>query len=162
MEIQAGLVAGKEAADKRHQESQNSLVSHFKAEKEVTEAEYAAAKKQILAHFESETRRIQKEYDSIHEQIIARYEGSLKNLEKQLTEGRWEVMAMSEAARSGSNLQLKEIVDGLDGRWQDLQTIHRTGRGIAPRTRAMARVHRAASGRTIAGNRPCATFYPGS
>ncbi len=125
VEIQAGLIAGKEAADKRHQDSQNSLASHFKAEKEVAEAEYAAAKKQILVHFESETRRIQKEYDSIHEQTIARFEGSRKTLERQLTEGRWEVMAMSEAARSGSNLQLKEIVDGLDARWQDLQTIHR-------------------------------------
>jgi energy-coupling factor transporter ATP-binding protein EcfA2 len=124
VEIQAGLITGKEAADKRHEESQKSLASHFNAEKEVTEAEYAAAKKQILVHFESETRRIQKEYDSIHEQIIARYEGNLKILERQLTESRWEVMAMSEAARSGSNLQLKEIVDGLDARWHDLQTIH--------------------------------------
>ncbi len=155
------MIAGKEAADKRHQESQNSLASHFKAEKEVTEAEYAAAKKQILAHFESETRRIQKEYDSIHEQIIARYEGSLKNLEQQLTEGRWEVMAMSEAARSGSNLQLKEIVDGLDGALAGSSDDPPEGSGIAPRTRAMARVSRAASGRTIAGNRPWRNALPG-
>jgi len=80
VEIQAGLIAGKEAADKRHQESQNSLASHFKAEKEVTQAAYGAAKKQILAHFEAETTRLKKEYDSIHEQVIARFEGSLKTL----------------------------------------------------------------------------------
>ncbi|MGD0518722.1 MAG: hypothetical protein ABSA26_14400, partial [Thermoguttaceae bacterium] len=59
------------------------------------------------------------------EQIIARFEAGRKNLDRQLQEGRWEVMAMSEAARSGSNLQLKEIVDGLESRWQELQTIRR-------------------------------------
>jgi len=31
---------------------------------------------------------------------------------------------MSEAARGGSNLQVKEIVAGLETRWQELQTIH--------------------------------------
>ncbi|MGD0653338.1 MAG: FtsK/SpoIIIE domain-containing protein [Thermoguttaceae bacterium] len=124
-EIHSGSLAGKEAADKRHQDSQNALASHFKEEKEVTEAEYAAAKKQIIAKFESETARVQKEYDSFHEQAIARFEAGRKNLDRQLQEGRWEVMAMSEAARSGSNLQLKEIVDGLESRWQELQTIRR-------------------------------------
>ncbi len=124
-DIQAGFIAGKEAADILHQESQNSLESRFKAEKDVTEAEYAAAKKQILAHFEAESSRLQNEYDAVHEQIIARFEGTRKTLERQMTESRWEIMAMAEAARSGSNLQLKEIIEGLDSRWQALQEIHR-------------------------------------
>jgi S-DNA-T family DNA segregation ATPase FtsK/SpoIIIE len=135
-QTQAGLLAGKESADKLHQDSQNALALRFKEEKEVAEAEYSAAKRQIHAKFESDAARVQKEYDSMREQIIAHFESDRKKLDRQLQESRWEIMAMSEAARSGSNLQLKEIVDGLESRWQELQTIGRQaeellrGRGL--------------------------------
>ncbi len=123
-EIIAGLDAEKEAEEKRFQESQKSLGERFKAEKTAAEAEYASAKKEILAKFEQDSHRVQEQYESVRQQAVARYAIGHKTAQQQLSEGRWEATAMSEAARSGSNLQAKEIIDGLDKRWQELHAIH--------------------------------------
>jgi DNA segregation ATPase FtsK/SpoIIIE, S-DNA-T family len=122
--INAGLIAGREAADNRYEDSRSDLETRFKEEKEAAETQYAAAKKQVIAHYEFETRRVQKDYDSVRDEVALRFDANKKALEKQLTEGSWEVVALSEAARGGSQLQVKEIVDGLELRWQELQTIH--------------------------------------
>jgi DNA segregation ATPase FtsK/SpoIIIE, S-DNA-T family len=124
VKINAGLIAGKEAADRRHEDSQSEMDARFKEENEAAESQYAAAKKQIIAKYESETHRVQAEWDSVCKEVVDRFETAKKALERQLSEGSWEVIAMSEAARGGSNLQVKEIVDGLESRWQELQTIH--------------------------------------
>jgi len=123
VEISSGLVARKEAADRQYQESAKSLAERHHEEKAATEAEYASARGTILAKFEAEQRTVQKEYEAVRAQALARFEADEEAAQQHLLDARWEVMAMTEAARGGSSLQAKDLVAGLQARWQELQTI---------------------------------------
>ncbi|MBN2580975.1 MAG: hypothetical protein JXB10_18480 [Pirellulales bacterium] len=122
-EIRARRTAGKEAAEKEYRNARKALAGNQQAEKAAAEAEYAAARKEILDRFESESRRVQAEHDSVRAKAVARFETDQEAAQQQLTDGRWEVTAMSEAARGGSSLEIKDLVAGLETRWHELQTI---------------------------------------
>jgi DNA segregation ATPase FtsK/SpoIIIE, S-DNA-T family len=123
-EINARLIAEKEAAAQRLDESQKSLAHRNQSQKKATEEEYAAAREKILADFEAENRKVQEEFDAIRAREAAHFESDKEAAQQQLLDARWEVMAMTEAARGGSNLQVKDILEGLETRWKELQEIH--------------------------------------
>jgi S-DNA-T family DNA segregation ATPase FtsK/SpoIIIE len=124
VEISAGLIAGKEAAEQNHQNSLESSAARHQAEKAAAEKEYASARNEIFIQFESKSRQVQKQYDAHRAEAISRFESAQAAAQQQLAAGRWEAMAISEAARSGSDLDVNDLTAGLESRWQELQTIH--------------------------------------
>jgi energy-coupling factor transporter ATP-binding protein EcfA2/CRISPR/Cas system CSM-associated protein Csm2 small subunit len=124
VDIRNSTTIGKESADKNHQDALNASIARYQAKKKAAEDEFAAAKHDLAARFKEESGRVQKEYDSVRAQANAKFDADTAAAEQKLSDHRWEVMAMSEAARCGSNLQVEEIVAGLDSRWQELLSIH--------------------------------------
>ncbi len=161
VEISAGLVTGKETADQRHQESLESLSVRHQAEKEAVEKEYASARSIILARFESESRQMQKQYDSVRTEANTQFESDQTTAQQQLSTRRWEAMAMSEAAQSGSDLQVNDILAGLESRWEELQKIHRQAVELLQRARPMARFSRSPCDQSVAGTSPGTSVHQG-
>jgi energy-coupling factor transporter ATP-binding protein EcfA2 len=124
VEIRTALTTGRETVDKSHQDAQSAAEARHDAKKKMAEGEYASVKNETRGRCEAEIARVQKEYENARQQAIARFEADQASAEQKLSESRWEIMAMSEAARCGSNLEVEEIIAGLESRWKELLSIH--------------------------------------
>jgi DNA segregation ATPase FtsK/SpoIIIE, S-DNA-T family len=124
-DISVRLASGKEAAGRRLEDSQRSLALQYQTDKKTAEGEFAAARDKILADFEAGNNRVQAEHNALREEENARFDASKEVIQQQLLDARWEVMAMTEAARGGSTMQVKDILEGLEARWNELQDIHK-------------------------------------
>ncbi|MGW8255974.1 MAG: FtsK/SpoIIIE domain-containing protein [Thermoguttaceae bacterium] len=124
-EISAAKISGKQTANEHYHDALEALTETHLADKKKAEQQYDAARSEIITAFQSDTRRTQNEYDSARQQAAEQYKIARSDAERDLSTGRWEAVALSEAARSGSDLQLQDIISGLETRWQELQNIHR-------------------------------------
>jgi energy-coupling factor transporter ATP-binding protein EcfA2 len=124
VELRSSLITGKDAADKNNQDALSTSSARYQSRKKTAEDEYASVKKDLSGKYDSESAQVQKDYEAARAQAISRFETDQAAAEQKLSESRWEVMAMSEAARCGSNLQVDEIIAGLESRWNELLSIH--------------------------------------
>jgi DNA segregation ATPase FtsK/SpoIIIE, S-DNA-T family len=121
----AGFLARNEAAEKEYQEGQRRLDERYQAQRTTAEQEHSAARSAALAKFDSEHGAAQQEYETIRQEVDARFAAEQQTAEQALQDAHWNAMETSEASRGGLNLPLKEILAGLESRWQELENIHR-------------------------------------
>ena len=123
--IKQQFAAASQKTEQSYQQQRRELESWYQHEKQTAQQEYLSLREKTLADFQNqyeatsrqyqaELAAAQQEFDSQREAAKAAYE-----------EARWEITAMSEAARGGSNLELKDILAALDARWEELHEIHR-------------------------------------
>lgn len=123
VDITEHYALAKEEGERLFQQSQRSLTVRYHADKATAEEEYNTSKESIAATFDSEYSAAEEEYEKVRSTTRARCDTEREAAQQELQDARWEVTAMSEAARGGSNLQVKDIIGGLEKRWQELHAI---------------------------------------
>jgi ABC-type multidrug transport system fused ATPase/permease subunit len=123
--IATGFQARNEAAENAYQEAQEGLTARYQAEKTAAKAEEAALRSEATERFETEHAAVLRQYEAARQGIAERFETEKAVAEQEMQNGQWEATTLAEAARGGSGVQLKEIQDQLESRWQELHTIYR-------------------------------------
>ncbi len=124
-ESQADLISEKEAAEKEFQESQRSSAERYRAEKTAVEAEFASTREAVEKKHHAEYDALEKEYESVRAEIEAQFAADSQAAQQALQDSHWEAIETSDAARGGLNMPLKELTEGLESRWRELEAVHR-------------------------------------
>ena len=122
-ESQTDLVSEGDTSEKDFQESQESSAEDFRAKKEATEAEFVAAREAVETKYKAEREGLEKAYESVRAEIEARHAADLQAAQQTLQDSHWEAIETSDAARGGLNMPMKDLLAGLDERWQQLQEL---------------------------------------
>jgi len=123
-EARSGFVARNEATENEFQEGLRLLEEHHRTQKAAVEEEYAATSNATESKFRAEYDASKNEYESIRAKVLARFTADQEAAQQTLQDSHWEAIEASDVARGGLNLPLKELLEGLDTRWNELETIH--------------------------------------
>jgi hypothetical protein len=123
-QIEAQFTARNAAAEKEAQEAQARLDDRYRREKTAAEEQYASLRTTTAAKFESDYGALEQYYEKLRGEVLGRFTADMQAAEQALQDAHWEAVENTDAARGGLNLPLKEILAGLDSRWQELERIH--------------------------------------
>jgi energy-coupling factor transporter ATP-binding protein EcfA2 len=122
--VAAAHRARDEAAHAAYEDARQRLAAAHAAEKAAAESEYAVARRQASEASEARYAAVQQEYQAARDAVLQRFESEKAAAEESLHTAHWETTALAEAAKGGSGVQTKEVQAQLEGRWQELHTIH--------------------------------------
>ena len=112
-----------EATEREYQAVQNRLAERYRAQKTALEREYASLKNGAEQKALAEQEALKKEYEAERARIQIQFTADQEAAQHALQDAHWEAMEASDAARGGLNLPLKELLAGLEQRWQQLEEI---------------------------------------
>ena len=121
----AGVAARNEAAEAEFQQAVRSLDERYRAQKAALEQEYASTRTAAETKYQTEHDRVQQEYETAHAKVLAHCEADQQAAQQALQDAHGEATEAADAARGGLNLPLKDLLAGLELRWNQLETIHR-------------------------------------
>jgi hypothetical protein len=121
----AGFAARNEAAETDFQEATRLLDEQYHAQKAATEQEYASSRSAAETKYRAEHDSVEQEHEAARAKVLARCEADQQSTQQSLQDAHWEAMEAADAARGGLNLPLKDLLAGIELRWNQLETIHR-------------------------------------
>ncbi len=113
-----------ETAESEFREAERLLSEDYRTRKAAVEQEFASTRTATETKFQSEHEALEKAYEAAKEKIAAQFVADQQAAEQAQQDAHWEAIEASEAARGGMNIPLKEVLAGLESRWQQLETIH--------------------------------------
>jgi energy-coupling factor transporter ATP-binding protein EcfA2 len=123
-QVHADFAQGNETAENEYREAERLLTEDYHARKAAIEQEFASARTTTEAKFQSEHESLERAYEAAREKIAAQFAADQQAAEQAQQDAHWEAIEASEAARGGMNIPLKEVLAGLESRWQQLEQIH--------------------------------------
>ena len=123
-QIEGQFAARNAAAEKESQEAQTRLDDRYRRDKTTAEEQYTSLRTSTATKFEADHGAIEQYYEKLRSEVLGRFTTDMQAAEQALQDAHWEAVENSDAARGGLNLPLKEMLAGLDSRWQELERIH--------------------------------------
>jgi DNA segregation ATPase FtsK/SpoIIIE, S-DNA-T family len=124
-QARAEWAARNEAAEKEFQKALESSAERYRTRKATVEQEYVSTRSATETQFRTEHDAAQREFESARAEALAAAEADQQAAQQELQDAHWEAMESADAARGGLNLPLKELLAGLESRWQQLETVHK-------------------------------------
>ncbi len=122
--IKQQAAAASQQAEQSYQQRRRELENWYQHEKQAAQQGYISAREKSLAEFQSQYEATLRQYEAELAAAQEEFDSQREAAKTAYEEARWEITAMSEAARGGSNLELKDILAGLEARWEELHQIH--------------------------------------
>ncbi len=123
-QVHADFSERNETAENEFREAERLLNEGYHARKAAIEQEFTSTRTTTETKFESEHEALEKAYEAAKEKIAAQFAADQQAADNAQQDAHWEAIEASEAARGGMNIPLKEVLAGVESRWQQLEQIH--------------------------------------